>query len=112
MTWFNRTHSGRTCGICRQVGEKLAVSFRERVGINEPQSGDTPRAQRTGTEHEARIVRTNGDQLLSVVRNITERKLAEEALRLVKGASASLPKTSRGSLSPRLATERQDESSM
>jgi PAS domain S-box-containing protein len=65
-----------------ELAEKLAVSFRSALESNEPQSVEYA-LELKGQEqsYEARIVRTNGDQLLSVVRNITERKAAEEALR-------------------------------
>jgi PAS domain S-box-containing protein len=64
-----------------ELSERLSSSFRLALETDEPQAVEY-RMTLNGEErwYEARIVTTEGDKMLSVVREITDRKRAEEAL--------------------------------
>jgi rsbT co-antagonist protein RsbR len=71
-----------------ELSERLSSCFRRAQETDEPQVVEY-RLTLDGEErwYEARIVTTEGDKMLSVVREITDRKRAEEAL---QGAQESL----------------------
>lgn len=65
-----------------RLAEEFFKGFRRADETGEPQTIEYPlQIQNEELWFEARIVRTDGDKILSVVRDVTERKRAEEKLR-------------------------------